>query len=265
VSLQSEVRAGYGDSAFAWAAGPEVIYQRLADELVACVPLDLGGRPVLDIGAGTGTVSRALASAGATPVAVDLSAPMLHCGGARWVVAVAGDAMLLPFRDRAFAAVVAGFCLSHLPDPVGGLRESARVTGVGGVVVASSFASQPSHPAKAEVEGVAGALGWRAPDWYRRVKDQLEPRTAQPALLAAIGEEAGLSGVGIAVRHIEFEPIPAAVLVAWRLGMAHLAPFVASLEESRREVLLAEAEAAVGPRPDPLCLGMLVMTGVVRP
>lgn len=208
MSLQSPVRDAYGDSAVAWAAGPERIYQRLADDLVAALPADLGGRRVLDIGAGTGTVSRALLAVGATPVAMDLSARMLDRRGARGLVAVAADAMLLPFADRSFAAAVAGFCISHLPDPVDGLREAARVTRAGGVVAASSFAFQSSHPAKAQVEGVAGAFGWRAPDWYLRLKDQLEPRTAQPAPLAAIGEEAGLKGVGVAVRRVNFGPAP---------------------------------------------------------
>jgi hypothetical protein len=50
-------------------------------------------------------------------------------------------------------------------------------------------------------------------------------------------------------------------IVAARAGMAHLAPFVASLEPSRREAFLAAAVAAVARDPQPLRPAVLVMSG----
>jgi hypothetical protein len=41
-------------------------------------------------------------------------------------------------------------------------------------------------------------------------------------------------------------------LVVWRLGIAHLAPFVASMLPAERAAFVAEARAAVGSEPQPL-------------
>lgn len=48
---------------------------------------------------------------------------------------VAGDALALPFRDRAFAAVTSAFLLRNLADLPSGLAEMRRVTMPGGLVV----------------------------------------------------------------------------------------------------------------------------------
>ena len=102
---------------------------------------------VLDLAAGTGTSSAALADAsGATVVACDFSLGMLRVGvrrNARPAVAfVAGDGLALPFADAAFDAVTISFGLRNLHDPAAGLRELARVTKPGGRLVVCEF----SHP-----------------------------------------------------------------------------------------------------------------------
>jgi demethylmenaquinone methyltransferase/2-methoxy-6-polyprenyl-1,4-benzoquinol methylase len=88
------------------------------------------GRRVLDLGCGTGDLSRLLARAGATPFGVDISHRMLmeanrKLGGTGHLVQ--GSAFSLPYSDRSFAGVVSGFVLRNLNDLPGAFHELARV------------------------------------------------------------------------------------------------------------------------------------------
>lgn len=97
---------------------------------------------VLEIAAGTGAVTRALASSlppHTTIVATDLNPAMLQ-QAARVPVARAidwrqADAMKLPFDDGEFDAVVCQFGVMFFPDKAAGLREARRVLGRGGLLV----------------------------------------------------------------------------------------------------------------------------------
>lgn len=89
---------------------------------------------VLEIAAGTGVVTRALASAlpdTASIVATDLNQPMLDyassVGTARRVEWRQADAMSLPFDDGAFDAVVCQFGVMFLPDKAKAYSEARRV------------------------------------------------------------------------------------------------------------------------------------------
>ena len=53
-------------------------------------------------------------------------------------------------------------------------------------------------------------------------------------------------------------------IVASRIGMAHLAPFVAALDDETRGTFVAEAIAAVARDPQPLRPSVLVMASRVR-
>ena len=110
------------------------------------------GERVLDLAAGTGTSSLTFTATGADCVACDFSLGMLragHAGGGYGgtrrppvirgglgvrdrppgrLSFVAGDAMRLPFRDGAFAAVTISFGLRNVADPVVALAEMRRVT-----------------------------------------------------------------------------------------------------------------------------------------
>jgi len=118
----------YDESATAWAAGPDRVYRRLAEVMVAAAPVEVDGARVLDVGAGTGAATDAALAAGAAQViATDLSAGMLLSRPARPPVRyVVADACALPFRSRAFDLVTAACCLGHLPDPVCGLAHARR-------------------------------------------------------------------------------------------------------------------------------------------
>jgi SAM-dependent methyltransferase len=261
--LAASVAAAYGAGAGAWAVGPARAYDHLAEVLVAASPLPVAGALVLDLGAGTGAVSRVVAAAGGRPVAVDLAAAMLLHDRRRRPPAAVGDACALPFRTGAFDAVAGAFCLNHVPDPDRALSEAARVTRPGGAVLASVFSARSGHPAKDQVEGVAARFGFRRPDWYERLKADVEPLTAEPGALAAAARAAGLSAVDVVERPVELGLQAPADLVAWRLGTPSLAGFAASLPPARRAALVAAAEEALGPAPQPFTPLILILSSRV--
>ena len=97
---------------------------------------------VLEIAAGTGVVTRVLASAlpaRVEIVATDLNQPMLDqaraCGTTRPVEWRQADAMHLPFEDRTFDAVVCQFGAMFFPDKAKAFLEVLRVLRPHGVFV----------------------------------------------------------------------------------------------------------------------------------
>ncbi len=116
-----------------------LIFQPYADDLAR----RLASRPVrrvLEIAAGTGVATRALAStllAGAEIVATDLNQAMLDhaavIGTQRPVEWRRADAMQLPFADGAFDAVVCQFGAMFFPDKAKAFAEARRVLCKGGV------------------------------------------------------------------------------------------------------------------------------------
>ena len=116
-----------------------LIFEPYAADLVK----RLSSRPlsrVLEIAAGTGVVTRALASAlpeSVSIVATDLNQAMLDhasaVGTKRAVQWRQADAMRLPFRDGTFDAVVCQFGVMFFPDKSKAFSEARRVLRPGGV------------------------------------------------------------------------------------------------------------------------------------
>lgn len=92
------------------------------------------GAAVLEVGAGTGRVSVALAGIGCHVVAVEPARPMLEClrrkATGLAVAAVVGEGARLPFPDLSFDGVVLARVLYLMPDWRDVLREVARVSRV---------------------------------------------------------------------------------------------------------------------------------------
>jgi SAM-dependent methyltransferase len=218
----------------------------MADVLVAAAPRPLAGARVLDLGAGTGAASRAAVRAGAGwVVGADLALAMLRAGRG-WTTSVAADASALPFVAGAFDLVVAACCLGHLPDPVAGLAQARRLAPA---LVASAIGAGFTHPAKAVVDQVAHSYGFVPPSWYARFKADLEPAVDDPDKLRALARAAGYAGAQASVHQVGVGVGTAAELARWRLGMAHLAPFVATLPPRARERLRADCELALASAP----------------
>lgn len=249
----------YDAGAGAWADGPERLYRRLADALVAaCAPLD--GARLLDVGAGTGAVSRAAQDAGAAVIATDVAPGMLAHGRRSRPPAAAGDARWLPFRSAAFDVAVLGFVINHLTAPGRAVAEAARVTRPGGLVAASTFHRDWDHPAKRAVDGAAAGFGYRPPAWYRELKERAAPLSGCAGSLADVARAVGLVEVRVQERVVDSGLATPHEVVAWRLGMAHLAPFAAALAPGARCELTAAAVAAVGPDPEPVRPRVLLLT-----
>ncbi|HKP97566.1 MAG TPA: class I SAM-dependent methyltransferase [Fibrobacteria bacterium] len=95
---------------------------------------------VLEVAAGTGVVTRAMASALPASVSIaatDLSQPMLDqaaaLGTSRPVEWRQADAMQLPFADGSFDAVVCQFGVMFFPDKAKAFSEARRVLKPGGL------------------------------------------------------------------------------------------------------------------------------------
>jgi demethylmenaquinone methyltransferase / 2-methoxy-6-polyprenyl-1,4-benzoquinol methylase len=133
--------------------GQDRSWRRFVAAAVAARP----GERVLDLAAGTGTSSRTFTTTGAYCVACDFSLGMLQVGARKAaslrrpggpaagpVRFAAGDALALPFRDRAFDAVTISFGLRNVADPDAALAEMLRVTRPGGRLVICEFGHLPA-------------------------------------------------------------------------------------------------------------------------
>ena len=115
-----------------------LIFQPYADDLAARVAARRPER-VLEIAAGTGVVTRAMAKrlpAHVEIVATDLNAPMIEraraVGTARPVEWRTADAMSLPFGDASFDVVACQFGAMFFPDKAKAFAEARRVLKPGG-------------------------------------------------------------------------------------------------------------------------------------
>jgi ubiquinone/menaquinone biosynthesis C-methylase UbiE len=236
--------AAYSATGAAWERGPARVYDRLAEIVVAALPIAVAGGSALDLGAGTGAATRALLAAGANRVvAVDAALGMLTHDALRRPPAVAGDAQALPFDDGAFDATVAAFSLNHLADPAAGLREAARVTRPGGGLSASAYADDDDHPVKHAVVAALAARGWTPEPWYQALQVDAAPKLATVAAARKAAEAAGIDAE-VEHRRVPFPDLDAPALVAWRLGLAQHAPFFAALPSDADRAALAEDAAA---------------------
>ena len=118
-----------------------LIFEPYAPDLARRLASNAAGR-VLELAAGTGVATRALASilpATSSIVATDLNVPMLEQAKAidiaRPVEWRQADAMQLPFENGAFDAVVCQFGVMFFPDKPLAFSEARRVLAEGGVFV----------------------------------------------------------------------------------------------------------------------------------
>lgn len=149
-----EVAPAYDRTNTVLSAGNDLLWRIATTRAVAPGP----GERVLDLAAGTGTSSVALARSGARVVAADFSPGMIAEGRRRHghlpnVEFVQADATDLPFADAEFDAATISFGLRNVNDPKKALREMLRVVRPGGRLVVCEF-SHPTSPL------VASAYRW---------------------------------------------------------------------------------------------------------
>ncbi len=137
--------------------------------MVAGLGLSPGSR-VLDVAAGTGSITRLMESCGLDVLAVDQSQEMTQIAKRRGAKAVLATAEQLPFADNTFDGVTFGYLLRYVADVSRCLEELVRVVRPRGVLGMVEFGRPQGvwHPAwwiyTRTLLPVAGAVirsGWR--------------------------------------------------------------------------------------------------------
>ncbi len=130
----------------------------LRETLQAVARLLPYGGSALDVGAGTGLVSRLVARQLDSVVSFDVSGRMLSVGLAEAgpealdrLVGVRGSASSLPFPDASFDLVTSQALLHHVADPATVLAEMARVSAALGQIIISDMIA-PADPALAALQ-----------------------------------------------------------------------------------------------------------------
>lgn len=242
-------RQGYEGAAEAWADHAELVYGPLAAALLALTP-ELAGRLVLDVGAGTGAVSRRLVAAGADAVAVDASWPMLAHRAASRPPAVAGDISRLPLVDDAVDGAAAAFVLNHLAEPTAALVEMRRVVRTDGFIVASVFATADPQAAKSAIDDALAAAGWEPPEWYRFLKS-VDGQLGSASTMRAAAEAAGLEHIDVVEGPVRTGVTDPRDIVRYRLSQPQRARFMAGLSDGTRRRVVDACVAAVAELGEP--------------
>jgi ubiquinone/menaquinone biosynthesis C-methylase UbiE len=160
---------------------------------------------VLEIAAGTGVVTRALAPKlppGASYIVTDLNQPMLDYAASRqpadariqWRQA---DALALPFENAAFDLVCCQFGAMFFPNRVSAYREARRVLKPGGHFLFSTWDRIEENDF---ADDVTNALARIFPDDPPRFMARTPHGYHDTALIRRELEEAGFSGVVIETR-----------------------------------------------------------------
>ena len=168
------------------------------------------GRRFLDVAAGTGDSSIALARRGAEVVSTDFTHAMLRLGPAKfrrkgladriWASADA-DAQRLPFREASFDGVTICYGIRNVEDRALAWSEFLRVLRPGGRLTVLEF-SRPVLPLFRQIyQGYSLHLlprigGWISgdPSAYAYLPESIRRFPEQPALAKELGE-AGFEGV----------------------------------------------------------------------
>ena len=256
--IDGDVRAAYDATAGVWSEAPDRLYSALARPLLDALS-SRDGAVAVDVGAGSGAVTRGLNDQGWQVVAVDTSPRMLVVNRSRTPCrVVVGDAAALPLAPSTADAVTLGFVLNHLARPELALGEAVRVVRPGGLVLATTWSRRQDHPAREVVEAGLAEHGYVRPAWYAALKQERFPLTDTDEGLRAVSD--GLDAV--VEEHQVDAPLTAPDLVAWRLGMAQHGPFVAALPEVERVALVDELIAACTGLPPLQCRVLLLRVRV---
>jgi demethylmenaquinone methyltransferase/2-methoxy-6-polyprenyl-1,4-benzoquinol methylase len=171
--------------------------------MVRALSLTAGDR-VLDIAAGTGTSSAAIARTGARVTALDFSAGMVEVGRERHpdIEFVVGNAEQLPFDDASFDAVTISFGLRNVNDPRRALAEMKRGLAPGGRLVVCEFTTPPNSVVKGgymlyltKVMPELAKLASTNPEAYTYLAQSIEDWPDQGVLSGWL-REAGFTDVG---------------------------------------------------------------------
>jgi ubiquinone/menaquinone biosynthesis C-methylase UbiE len=133
-------------------------YHAMVDDLEVDLVRRYGsGKDVLECGCGTGLLLERIAAFSRKASGIDLSPGMLEKARARGLDVREGSVTELPFPDASFDVTCSFKVLAHVPEIGRALREMARVTRPGGVVLAELY-NAVSLRALAKRLGPAGRI-----------------------------------------------------------------------------------------------------------
>ena len=240
-------------------AREEITDELLVKQVIAGLLELEDGLSVLDAGSGTGAdaarIARLVAPSGRV-VGVDHSAEMVAearkrvAGSGLPVSYDEGDVQALTYPDATFDRTRAERVLVHVPDPAAGVRELARVTRPGGLVVVSDLDAGTLFVNSSHVElATSLTLGLTADlanGWMGR-------------RLHRMFVEAGLEDVRCVTNVVQNSVAFSRIVLAGRLKL-----MLASGQTTEREVAAFWAELEQGEREGWLCSGIVIFTVVGR-
>lgn len=202
-AMFDEVAAHYDRTNTIMSLGADRLWRIVTTRAIDAVP----GERVLDIAAGTGTSSAAIATSGASVVAADFSPGMIAVGKKRYagnsrVSFIEADATALPFADNEFDATTISFGLRNVVEPKKAIAEMLRVTKPGGRLVICEFSTPPNAAWRAlynvylrRVTPLLVRVASSNPDAYDYLNDSIQAWPAQRELASWL-REAGWTEVG---------------------------------------------------------------------
>lgn len=136
---------------------------------------DVTNKNILDIGAGTGRLSVALAARGARVTALDVSQNMLGLVKKKnsKIITVVGDAESLPFENETFNIVMAAFLIVHLKDPARFFDEVYRVLKDGGIFVVTNINQKEAPLVKTDEGEIKIESFYHRPEKIRETLESL--------------------------------------------------------------------------------------------
>ncbi|MEU3188274.1 methyltransferase domain-containing protein [Streptomyces sp. NPDC006923] len=220
-----------------------------ADELLLDAAGVRAGLRILDIGCGTGQLTRRAALRGAEGLGLDLSAPMLEAAadtaakaGLESVSFVRGDAQVFPFDEAAYDAAVSRFGVMFFADPVAAFANIRRALRPGGRL---AFVCSQGH-AQMDQTVIYRAIGARipVPDFTQHTGPA---SFADPARSQQVLSEAGFTSVTVEpftlAQHWGADPDDAAGFLTDWGPVRHWMREAHADDAVRRQVRAAAAEA----------------------
>jgi len=97
--------------------------------------INFSGKSILEVGCGTGRVSKRIFDLGASLTVLDIGENLVQeVSGRLGCVGIVGDACNLPSEDNQYDLVISSECIEHTNDPLKAIKQMCRVCKPGGQV-----------------------------------------------------------------------------------------------------------------------------------
>jgi ubiquinone/menaquinone biosynthesis C-methylase UbiE len=231
----------YSSTAAEYARFWSPVIRPMGQRLIRALPL-ADARHVLDIGTGVGALVSDIQAAAphALVVGVDGAPGMLRVARASVPAPLAAmDARRLGLQSGSFDAAVMVFVLFHLPNPVAGLVEVARVLRSGGVLGVTTWGTRPGFAASGIWDEALAAYSAGPDPVDSTDRDDLMDT---PEKLAALFSQAGFEAVRVWSERFEHR-WNAEALMAQRAGWGSYRRRLETLDVAARDACLARVRA----------------------